>query len=250
MLTFDKDWLDFLRDLIPKGVRISYTEWNDGGPVRPKETGVLDCIDEQGLFHCDLDDGRRLVASIDEGSFHVTLQEQDGAYKAKKYRQLMEKNRDLVNSSEQHQDLRSEVLYMLNLERMPRWALDILYPPIRSVLAQPGKPAEIVEVGGSAASIREQLHCTELACVADCSSLGRFHIYYDPDARKKGLPFNRQLRGDNYHGPILINGMYSTGRALTEAEAGKLLQLLNRPAAMREAPARGRNRKKKGGEVR
>lgn len=245
MTQFDQEWLEFMRDLFPKGTQIQCTELRDGVPVLSGGTGSLEHIDDMGLFHCDLDDGRRLIAAIDEGCFQVIVPEQPEFPRSEKHRQLMDRNRNLPDCSEHHRDQRMEVLSLLELEKTPKWAVDVLFPPIRSVFALPGKAAEVIEVGGAGASIREQLHAEHLVSDGVCSSAYSVNIYCDRDAKKKGLPFNRKLDGFDYYGPILINGMHAEDRALTDAETKELLQRLNCPEAMREAPKQETGRREK-----
>lgn len=124
------------------------------------------------------------------------------------------------------------------------------FPPIRSIVALPGKNAEVFEVSASRKAICQQLCCEKLDCIGNNSAEGAINIYYDSDAKKKGLPFNRELYGIHYYGPMLINGMYAEDRALSDAEIKNLLRRLNSPAVRRETIQRNMERKKKGGNAR
>ena len=71
MTEMNREQLESLRKQFPQGTRIQCVENRDGAPIPTGETGTLEHIDEMGLFHCDLDDGRRFIAAIEEGCFQV-----------------------------------------------------------------------------------------------------------------------------------------------------------------------------------
>lgn len=71
MTEMNREQLETLRKQFPQGTRIQCVENRDGAPIPTGETGTLEHIDEIGLFHCDLDDGRRFIAAIEEGCFQV-----------------------------------------------------------------------------------------------------------------------------------------------------------------------------------
>ena len=71
MTEMNREQLESLRKQFPQGTRIQCVENRDGAPIPTGETGTLEHIDEMGLFHCDLDDGRRFIAAIGEGCFQV-----------------------------------------------------------------------------------------------------------------------------------------------------------------------------------
>ena len=71
MTEMNREQLESLRKQFPQGTRIQCVENRDGASVPTGETGTLEHIDEMGLFHCDLDDGRRFIAAIGEGCFQV-----------------------------------------------------------------------------------------------------------------------------------------------------------------------------------
>ena len=76
MIQFDKEWLAFMRDLFPKGTQIQCSSAKGRVPALSGELGAVEYIDDSGIFHCALEDGRTLVAAIDEGCFRVDLREQ------------------------------------------------------------------------------------------------------------------------------------------------------------------------------
>lgn len=71
MTEMNQERLETLREQFPQGTRIQCMENKDGIPVPTGEKGTLEHIDELGLFHCNLDDGRKFVAAIDEGCFQA-----------------------------------------------------------------------------------------------------------------------------------------------------------------------------------
>ena len=71
MTEMSKKQLESMRERFPKGTRIQCLEHKDGAAIPTGEEGTLDYISETGLFHCDLDDGRRFIVAISEGSFRV-----------------------------------------------------------------------------------------------------------------------------------------------------------------------------------
>ena len=71
MTEMNREQLETLRKQFPQGTRIQCVENRDGAPIPTGETGTLEHIDEMGLCHCDLDDGRRFIAAIGEGCFQV-----------------------------------------------------------------------------------------------------------------------------------------------------------------------------------
>lgn len=249
MIQFDKDWLTFMRDLFPKGTQIRCSNTKGGVPALSGEMGTIEYIGDSGIFHCTLEDGRTLVAAIDEGCFRVDLQEQAKPSGKEIHQALKDRNQNLPECSESHCLQRMAILGVVDSERLPEWAADILFPPLRSILILPGEAVRAVEVSSLRRSICRQLDAERLDCVGSCSERENVNLYFDSDAQKKGLPFNRCLDGQNYYGPILINGMHEEARSLTDLEMIGLLQRLNAPAAMREAPRWDTSNRKRDGEA-
>ena len=234
MLCFDKEWLAFMRDLFPKGTQIQCGSTEDHIPALSGKTGTIEHIDDLGLFHCSLEDGRTLVSAIDEGYFQINLQEQTEPHSKENYQTLKDRNLNLPKCGKSHRKQRMEILNTISSEKLPEWAADVLFPPLRSILVLPGEEGKIVEAGALGRSIRRQLHADHLECVGDCSENESINIYCDQDAKTKCLPFNRCLHGMNYYGPILINGMHEEDRSLTDLEIANLLQCLDAPSAFQE----------------
>ena len=250
MIQFDKEWLAFMRDLFPKGTQIQCSSAKGCVPALSGELGAVEHIDDSGIFHCALEDGRTLVAAIDEGCFRMDLRDQAEPSGKERHQTLRDRNQNLPKCGESHCLHRLAILSVVDTERLPEWASDILFPPLRSILVLPGEAGRAVEVSSLQRSICRQLDAERLDCVGSCSEQESINLYFDSDAQKKGLPFNRCLDGQNYYGPILINGMHEEARSLTDLEMTSLLQRLNAPAAMREAPRRDRSRRRRGGEAR
>lgn len=234
MIQFDKEWLAFMRDLFPKGTQIQCSSAKGRVPALSGELGAVEYIDDSGIFHCALEDGRTLVAAIDEGCFRVDLREQTEPVGKERHQTLRDRNQNLPECGESHRLQRMAILSVVNSERLPEWAAGILFPPLRSILVLPGEDGKIVEAGALGRSIRRQLHADHLDCVGDCSENESINIYCDQDAKTKCLPFNRCLHGVNYYGPILINGMHEEDRSLTDLEIANLLQCLDAPSAFQE----------------
>lgn len=234
MIQFNKEWLVFMRDLFPKGTQIQCSSAKGRVPALSGELGAVEYIDDSGIFHCALEDGRTLVAAIDEGCFRVDLREQTEPAGKERHQTLRDRNQNLPECGESHRLQRMAILSVVNSERLPEWAAGILFPPLRSILVLPGEEGKIVEAGALERSIRRQLHADHLDCVGDCSENESINIYCDQDAKTKGLPFNRCLHGMNYYGPILINGMHEEDRSLTDLEIANLLQCLDAPSAFQE----------------
>ena len=234
MIQFDKEWLAFMRDLFPKGTQIQCSSEKGRVPALSGELGAVEYIDDSGIFHCALEDGRILVAAIDEGCFRVDLREQTEPAGKERHQTLKDRNQNLPECGERHRLQRMAILSVVNSERLPEWAAGILFPPLRSILVLPGEEGKIVEAGALGRSIRRQLHADHLDCVGDCSENESINIYCDQDAKTKCLPFNRCLHGMNYYGPILINGMHEEDRSLTDLEMANLLQCLDAPFAFQE----------------
>ena len=234
MIQFDKEWLAFMRDLFPKGTQIQCSSEKGRVPALSGELGAVEYIDDSGIFHCALEDGRILVAAIDEGCFRVDLREQTEPAGKERHQTLRDRNQNLPECGESHRLQRMAILSVVNSERLPEWAAGILFPPLRSILVLPGEEGKIVEAGALGRSIRRQLHADHLDCVGDCSENESINIYCDQDAKTKCLPFNRCLHGMNYYGPILINGMHEEDRSLTDLEMANLLQCLDAPFAFQE----------------
>ena len=110
---------------------------------------------------------------------------------------------------------------IISKERLPEWAADILFPPLRSILVLPGEAVRAIEVAGrlclllevypkavlvygshQGAAIFQGLDAKRLDCAGSCSERESINLYFDSDAQKKGLPFNRCLDGQNYYGPV------------------------------------------------
>lgn len=238
-----------MRDLFPKGTQIRCSNTKGGVPALSGEMGTIEYIGDSGIFHCTLEDGRTLVAAIDEGCFRVDLQEQAKPSGKEIHQALKDRNQNLPECSESHCLQRMAILGVVDSERLPEWAADILFPPLRSILILPGEAVRAVEVSSLRRSICRQLDAERLDCVGSCSERENVNLYFDSDAQKKGLPFNRCLDGQNYYGPILINGMHEEARSLTDLEMIGLLQRLNAPAAMREAPRWDTSNRKRDGEA-
>ena len=234
MIQFDHEWLVFMRDLFPKGTQLQCSSTEDHIPALSGETGTIEHIDDLGLLHCSLEDGSTLVSAIDEGCFQINLWGQEETPEKKNHLALKDKNKNLPECSESHCEQRMAILNAINLERLPEWAAEVLFPPLRSILVLPGKAGQPMEVSTMRRSICRQLNADRLNCEGNCSEKESFNLYFDADAQKKGLPFNRCLDGQNYYGPILITGMHAEDRSLTDQEMLRLLQRLNAPAAFRE----------------
>lgn len=237
MIRFDQEWLAFMRDLFPPGTQIQCGKAESQTPALFEETGTIDSIDDLGLFHCSLADGRTLVAAPDERCFRVDLPEQPEPFQGEDHQELKKKNQNLPECGEDHSEQRMAVLGVVDSWKLPEWAADILFPPVRSILALPGEPAKIVNTSSLGRSIRSQINAGLMSWVVSCSDGESVNIYFDRDARRKGAPFNRRLGGFSFYGPILINGMHAEDRALTKVEAQSLLQSLNDPSACVERPA-------------
>ena len=225
MIQFDHEWLSFMRDLLPKGTKIQCSN---------TEAGTIERIDDSGLFHCLLKNGCRLVSAIDEGYFQISLPEQTEPPGKGSYQALKDRNQNLPKCSESHCKQRMAILDVISLDELPEWAAEILFPPLRSILALPGETGKTVEVSALGRSICRFLNADYLDCIGDCSENECVNLYFDCDAQKKGLPFNRCLHGRNYYGPILISGMHEEDRSLTDLETTRLLQLLDAPSAFQE----------------
>ena len=249
MIQFDKDWLAFMRDLFPKGTQIRCSNTKGGVPALSGEMGTVEYIGDSGIFHCTLEDGRTLVAAIDEDCFRVDLQEQAEPSGKELHQALKDRNQNLPECSESHCLQRIAILGVVDSERLPEWAADILFPPLRSILVLPGEAVRAIEVSSLRRSICRQLDAKRLDCAGSCSERESINLYFDSDAQKKGLPFNRCLDGQNYYGPVLINGMHEEARSLTDLEMIGLLQRLNAPEAMREAHKWDTSDRKRGGEA-
>lgn len=249
MIQFDKDWLAFMRDLFPKGTQIRCSNTKGGVPALSGEMGTVEYIGDSGIFHCTLEDGRTLVAAIDEDCFRVDLQEQAEPSGKELHQALKDRNQNLPECSESHCLQRIAILGVVDSERLPEWAADILFPPLRSILVLPGEAVRAIEVSSLRRSICRQLDAKRLDCAGSCSERESINLYFDSDAQKKGLPFNRCLDGQNYYGPVLINGMHEEARSLTDLEMIGLLQRLNAPEAMREAHKWDTSDRKRDGEA-
>lgn len=228
LIRFDHNWVELMQSLFPKGTQIQCNRTEDKIPALSGELGTVECIDNAGVFHCTLEDGRTLVAAIDEGCFRVNRLEQTeipDQEKCQLFKELCG-----VRSRQ-----RTAILAMINPEQLTGWAADILFPPLRSILALPGEAPKAVRVNALEQNIRRQLNADRLNCVQGCAK-ETVNLYFDPDALKKGLPFNRQLDGRNYYGPILINGAYAEGRSLTDLEMIRLIQHLNHPSVLVQKP--------------
>ena len=100
MIQFDKDWLAFMRDLFPKGTQIRCSNTKGGVPALSGEMGTVEYIGDSGIFHCTLEDGRTLVAAIDEDCFRVDLQEQAEPSGKELHQALKDRNQNLPECSE------------------------------------------------------------------------------------------------------------------------------------------------------
>lgn len=162
MIQFDKDWLTFMRDLFPKGTQIRCSNTKGGVPALSGEMGTIEYIGDSGIFHCTLEDGRTLVAAIDEDCFRVDLQEQAEPSGKELHQALKDRNQNLPECSESHCLQRMAILGVVDSERLPEWAADILFPPLRSILILPGEAVRAVEVSSLRRSICRQLDAERL----------------------------------------------------------------------------------------
>lgn len=85
MREMNQEQLKSLRAQFPQGTRIQCVKNKDGVPIPTGEKGTLEHIDEVGRFHCDLDDGRRFIAAIDEGGFQVIPSKQTEQYRIQQH---------------------------------------------------------------------------------------------------------------------------------------------------------------------
>ena len=131
---------------------------------------------------------------------------------------------------------RSDFIGAIKHDHLPRWAWDKLMPPIRSVLAVPGQGAVVVTASTHWDAIRTTLDCEIPVCDGMELNDGLVNVYYDPDGKEKGKPFNRRIGHREYYGTILINGMRSFDKPLSESEAETLVECLDDPEVMMQNP--------------
>jgi hypothetical protein len=110
-------------------------------------------------------------------------------------------------------------------------------PPIRSVMAAPGQGAQEIVASTHWDGIRKAIDCENPMCDVLELNDGLVNVYFDPDGKANGKPFNRRIGDREYYGPILINGMRSFDQPLSETEAKTLMGWLNDRDVMMENPA-------------
>lgn len=127
VIQFDAKWLAFMRELFPKGTEIRCANRKDHIPALAGKTGIIEQIDDAGLFHCSLEDGGTLAAAIDEGCFQVNLREQTAPANKESLRFFMERGGG-------YDSRHMAILNAIDLCWLPRWAPDILFPLPRSAI--------------------------------------------------------------------------------------------------------------------
>ena len=127
---------------------------------------------------------------------------------------------------------RADFTGVLKDEFLPDWAAEKLYPPIRSILAMPGADPQVCGVSPYRLIIGKVLECPSFTSHGFSDENGCVNVYCIPDAQAKGLPFNCRISGEEFYGPILINGMYAEDRSLTDHEISKYLDILHAPHTM------------------
>lgn len=131
---------------------------------------------------------------------------------------------------------RNDFIGAIKNDHLPQWAWDKVMPPIRSVMAAPGQGAQEVIASTHWDGIRQLIDCETPMCDGMELNDGLVNVYYDPDGKAHGKPFNRRIGDREYYGPILINGMRSFDQPLSEVEAKTLVGWLNDQEVMMENP--------------
>ena len=131
---------------------------------------------------------------------------------------------------------RNDFIGVIKHDHLPQWAWDKIIPPIKSVLAVPGQGALVVTASTHWDAIRETLECEIPVCDGIELNDGLVNVYHDPDGKEKGKPFNRRIGHREYYGTILINGMRSFDKPLSDIEADTLVECLDDPEVMMQSP--------------
>lgn len=133
-----------------------------------------------------------------------------------------------LKSGENASIQQSDLVGMIREEYLPEWALKIIYPPIRSILAVPGEDARVVDAAPYRLSLQRWISSESLGRVG----IDLYNVYCDyTNGKKSGKPFNRCWEKMNFYGPILINGMNAEDQPLTDSDVEFLLRELNDPMA-------------------
>ena len=130
---------------------------------------------------------------------------------------------------------RSDFYGIIKHDFLPQWAWDQIMPPIRSVMAVPGESAQETVASTHWDGISQFIGCDTPMCDGLETADGLVNLYYDPNGKENGKPFNRRIEDREYYGTILINGMNKFDRPLTQGEAGHLIACLNQEQVMTPA---------------
>lgn len=130
---------------------------------------------------------------------------------------------------------RNDFYGVIKRDFLPQWAWDQIMPPIRSVLAVPGLPAQETIASTHWDGISKVIGCDTPMCDGLETADGLVNLYYDPNGKENGKPFNRRVEHQEYYGPILINGMNQFDRPLSPGETGYLISCLNQEQVMTPA---------------
>lgn len=132
--------------------------------------------------------------------------------------------------------LRNDFIGIIKHDHLPQWAWDKIMPPIRSVLALPNQGALTITASTHWDAISRTLDCDTPVCDGMELNDGLVNVYHDPKGKEKGKPFNRRIGHREYYGAILINGMRSFDKPLSDDEAKLLIECLDDPEIMTEYP--------------